>query len=224
MDFDLTEKEKALQKELREFVAKELPPRWSESFDGDDYATDDAWAVTQQMSRKLAARGWLTMSWPKEYGGLGVSHMEQLVYREEVAFNLVPGTDMGVGGVTWVGPSLMLFGSEEQRKEHLPRIAAGETYWCTGYSEPDAGSDLASLKCRAVRRGDDYVLNGQKVWTSAAHRCSWCWLAARTDPDAPKHKGISLFLLDLKSPGVTIRPLVNLAGSAGFCEVCFWTS
>lgn len=219
MDFGFTEKEVALQKKLRGFVANELPPGWKEYGAGEEYATDEGWAVTRQMSRKLAARGWLTMSWPKEHGGLGASRMEHLIYREEMGFHSVPGTDMGVGGVRWVGPSLMLFGSEEQKKEHLPGIAAGETYWCTGYSEPDAGSDLASLQCQAARQGDDYVLNGQKVWSSAAHRCAWYWLAARTDARAPKHKGISLFLLDLKSPGVTIKPLINLAGYPGFCEV-----
>jgi len=134
---------------------------------------------------------------------------------------MIPGTDMGVGGVSWIGQSLMIFGTDEQKKKHLPRIAAGETYWCTGYSEPEAGSDLAALQCRAVRKGDEYIVNGQKVWTSAAHRAHWCWLAVRTDPEAPKHKGMSLLLVDLKSPGVTVNPLINLAGIPENSEMFF---
>ena len=145
--------------------------------------------------------------------------MEYLVYKEEASYHRVPGLDMGVGGVTWVGPALMVIGSEEQKREHLPMIAKGESVWCTGYSEPGAGSDLASLQTRAVEDGDDYVINGQKVWTSAAHRADWCWLAARTDPDAPKHKGISMFLLDMKTPGVTVRPLISMTGSHDLNEV-----
>lgn len=219
MDFQFTESQKALQSELRKFASEELPPWWNAWGPIEGYAREEYWPVAREMSRKLAAKGWLTMSWPEEYGGMHASHVEYLIYREEMSFHMVPGTDVGVGGVSWIGPSMMLFGSENQRKQHLPGIAAGETFWCTGYSEPDTGSDLASLKCRATRSGDDYVLNGQKVWTSGAHYFDWCWLAVRTDPDAPKHKGISLLLLDLSSPGVTVRPLMNLAGYEGFCEI-----
>ena len=131
---------------------------------------------------------------------------------------------MGVSGVRWVGPSLMLFGTEEQKKQYLPLIASGEPdgVWCTGYSEPNAGSDLANLQTRAVRDGDEYVINGQKVWTSAAHRSRWCWLMARTDPNAlKKHRGLSLFIVDMKSPGVTVSPLLNYYGRHHFNEVFF---
>ena len=138
-----------------------------------------------------------------------------------MAYNMIPGTDMGVGGVSWIGQSLILFGTEEQKKTHLPGIANGETYWCTGYSEPESGSDLASLKCRAVRKGDEYIINGQKVWTSAAHRASWCWLGVRTDIDAPKHKGISVFLVDMRTPGLTVNPLINLADCPENSEMFF---
>ncbi|TET75010.1 MAG: acyl-CoA dehydrogenase [Dehalococcoidia bacterium] len=221
MDFDFTEEQEALRKELKEFAKRELPPDWKGGGYAEEYCDDETFAVAQRISKKLAAKGWLTMAWPKEYGGMGASHTDYLIYREEMAYNMVPGTDMGVGGVSWIGQSLILFGTEEQKKKHLPGIAAGETYWCTGYSEPEAGSDLAALKCRAVKKGDEYIINGQKVWTSVAHRASWCWLAVRTDPDAPKHKGISLFLVDLKTPGVTVNPLMNLAGLPENCEVFF---
>ncbi len=222
MDFRFSEKEEALRREVIEFCKRELPPDWRggllEAAD-----TDEAWAFSMKMSKKLAQKGWLTMAWPKEYGGMGASIMEQLVYREETAYWGVPGTGMGVGGVDWVGPSLMIYGTEEQKKTYLPMIASGEEdgVWCTGYSEPGAGSDFASIQTRAVREGDEYVINGQKVWTSEAHRSRWCWLAARTDPDAPKHKGISVFIVDMKSPGITVRPLINMAGIHSFNEVFF---
>ncbi len=221
MDFRLNEKEKTLQKELREFAKAELPADWRLAGYADEYCTDDGFEMAQKMSKKLAEKGWLTMAWPKEYGGMDATRTEYLIYREEMAYNMVPGVDMGVGGVSWIGQAIIMLGTEEQKKKHLPGIAAGETYWCTGYSETEAGTDLASMTCRAVKKGDEYVINGQKVWTSAAHRSSWCWLAVRTDPDAPKHKGISVFLVDLKTPGITINPLVNLAGVPENCEMFF---
>lgn len=222
MDFAFTEKQEHLRSELREFVERELPPGWvPDGGVNEEYGSDEGWAAAQKMSKKLAAKGWLTMAWPKEYGGLDASNMEHVVYREEMAYYGVPGTDMGVGGVNWIGPSLIRFGSEEQKRRHLPGIAAGEIFWCTGYSEPEAGSDMASLKCRAVSKSDEYVLDGQKLWVSAGHRASWCWLAARTDPEAPKHKGISVFLVDMKAPGVNVNPLVNIAGACANSEVFF---
>jgi alkylation response protein AidB-like acyl-CoA dehydrogenase len=159
------------------------------------------------------------MAWPVEYGGLGADHMTQLIYNEEMAYHRAPGG--GGMGVAWVGPAVMLYGTDEQKQRYLPRITSGEDVWCTLYSEPGAGSDLAALQTRAVADGDDYVINGQKIWTSGAHRSSWGWLAARTDPDAPKHKGISTFVLPMDTPGITIRPLINIAGQHGFNEVFF---
>jgi len=155
---------------------------------------------------------------------MGGSEWERMVYLEEVGYWGIPGYSMGVSGVRWVGPSLMLFGSEELKKKHIPLIASGEHdgVWCTGYSEPDAGSDFANLQTRAERKGDEYVINGQKVWTSAAHRARWCWLAARTDPNGPtKHDGISILIVDMKSKGVTVRPLVNFYGFHLFNEIFF---
>ena len=221
MNFDFTEREKTLRKALKEFAKTELPPTWTGGGYAEEYGTDEGWSIAREISKKLAAKGWLTMAWPKEYGGMGATKTEYLVYREEVAYGIIPGSDMGVGGVSWIGQSLILFGNEEQKKKHLPGIANGEVYWCTGYSEPEAGSDLAALKARAVRKGDEYVINGQKVWTSAAHRADWCWLAVRTDPDAPRHKGISVLLVDMKTPGVTVNPLVNLAGNLENSEIFF---
>jgi alkylation response protein AidB-like acyl-CoA dehydrogenase len=147
-----------------------------------------------------------------------------MVYLEEVGYWSIPGYSMGVSGIGWVGPSLMLFGSEEQKRKHLPLIASGRAdgVWCTGYSEPDAGSDFANLQTRAERKGDAYIVNGQKVWVSAAHRARWCWLAVRTDPDAErKHDGLSILIVDMKSRGVTVRPIVNFYGFHLFNEIFF---
>lgn len=221
MDFGFSEKEQALKRELDSFVKTEFPPGWIGYGPWEEYATEEGWEVTRQTARKLAGRGWLTMSWPKEHGGLGASNVEQLIYRETMAYHRVPGVDMGVGGVGWVGPTLMVLGTEEQKREHLPGIAQGERFWCTGYSEPEAGSDLGGLQCRAVEDGDDFVVNGQKVWTTAAQRADWCWLAVRTDPKAPKHKGISVLLVGMRSPGVSVRPLANIGGIEENCEVFF---
>jgi len=173
---------------------------------------------TQAFQKKLAERGWLAMAWPKEYGGGSASHMHQVVYNDEMSYAGAPSGNMGVA---WVGPSLMLYGTEEQKEYFIPRITSVEDWWCTLYSEPGSGSDLASLQTRAVRDGDDYILNGQKIWTTGGHMADWGWLAARTDPDAPKHKGITMFLLDMKSQGVTVRPLINMGERHSFNEVFF---
>ena len=144
---------------------------------------------------------------------------EQFIFNEEMARVRAPA--FGGFGVNMIGPVLIMYGTEEQKRGHLPGITSGEVLWCQGYSEPGSGSDLASLQTRAVRDGDDYVLNGQKIWTSGGHRANWMFLLARTDPDAPKHRGISMFLLDMKSPGVTVRPLINMAHDHLFNEVFF---
>lgn len=223
MDFKLGEKEEALRKGIREFAQKELP---SECFCLllEEESRDEDWKLAMSISKKLAQKGWLVMAWPKEYGGQGASYWEQMVYGEECGYWGIPGVAMGVSGVAWVGPSLMQFGNEEQRKKYLPLIASGEAdgVWCTAYSEPNAGSDFANIQTRAVRDGDEYVINGQKVWTSCAHRARWCWLAVKTDPGAPKkHRGISIFMVDMKSPGITVNPLLNYHGAHIFNEVFF---
>ena len=222
MNFELGEKEQALRDEIGEFAKQELPLGWVGTTPIDQECRD--WEIEKCIAKKLAQKGWLVMSWPKEYGGRDASLLEQTVYEMEIGYWGIPGAFMGISGTQWVGPCLMLFGTEEQKKKYLPLIASGEPdgVWCTAYSEPNAGSDLANLQTRAVRDGDEYIINGQKVWTSAAHRSRWCWLMARTDTDAlKKHRGLSLFIVDMKSPGVTVSPLLNYYGRHHFNEVFF---
>lgn len=170
------------------------------------------------VEKEMAAQKWLTVAWPTEYGGGGASPLQQLIFKEEC---WRVGLTLDSQGVNLLGPALMVHGTEEQKREHLPRIASGEVRWAQGFSEPGAGSDLASLQTRAVRDGDDYIINGQKIWTSGAHLSDWIHLLARTDPEAPKHRGISYFMINLRSPGITIRPLIQLTGVHGFNEVFF---
>ncbi len=219
MDFRFTPEEEAFRKEIREFIAEVLPEGWEGSGYGEDEDEQALYELGRSITKKLAEKKWLAMAWPKEYGGLEASHMQQLIYNEELSYHAVPG---GFAmGVAWVGPAIMLYGTDEQKERFIPRITSAEDVWCTLYSETEAGSDLAALKTRAVLDGDEWVIDGQKIWTSGAHRSNWGWLAARTDPDAPKHKGISTFVVPMDAPGVTIRPLINMAGSGAFSEVYF---
>lgn len=223
MEFQFGEEEERFREEIQDFVKVELPPDWALGMfeDGD---SEDGWAFIMSISKKLSQKGWLTMTWPREYGGQSASAWKALVYAEEVGYWGIPGTGMGVSGVSWVGPSLILFGTEEQRRKYMPLIASGDPdgVWCTGYSEPNAGSDFANLRTQALRSGDEYVVNGQKIWTSAAHRARWCWLAVRTDPNTRnRHDGISIIIVDMKSPGVTVRPIRNYIGNHHFNEVFF---
>jgi alkylation response protein AidB-like acyl-CoA dehydrogenase len=220
MDFRFTTEEEAFRAEVKEFLKAELKPGWDEDFDTEtELGVEAQGDFARGFNRKLVQRGWLAPAWPKQYGGMEASVMQQVIYNEEMAYAGAPvGFNMGVA---WVGPSLMLYGSDEQKSEFIPKITNLEHTWCTLYSEPGAGSDLAAIETRAVRDGDDFVINGQKIWTTGAHRSNWGWLAARTDPDVPKHKGISMFLVPMDAPGVTIRPLVNMAGNHGFNEVFF---
>ena len=221
MDFAFSQQEEAFRQEVRDFIKKELPPDYRHEFMIVGLHEEDM-PFTRSMAKKLAAKGWLTMSWPKEYGGQSRPPMEQVVYWEECSYYGVPGTDMGIGGILWIGPSLMLFGTEQQKRDHIPPIARGERFWCTGFSEPGSGSDLSGLQCRARLEGDHYVVNGQKIWTSAAHVADWMWLAVRTDPDAPKKsQGISVLVVDMKTPGITVRRLKNPVGAEGLNEVFF---
>jgi len=210
MDLRFSPEEEAFRAEVRAFLRQELPERSPLATDG--------WRSARAFVRKLAERGWLTLAWPKEWGGAGAGHMRQLVFNEEMAYWEAPSTDLGVDRV---GPTIMLHGTEEQKRRFLPPIVGGDVFWCQGFSEPNAGSDLASLQTRAVQDGDSFVVNGSKIWTSMAHFAQWMILLARTDPDAPKHRGISFFLLDMSLPGITIRPLVDMLGRHTFNEVFF---
>ena len=220
MDIKFTQQEEDFRQEIRDFLRETLPGDW-DPLGRTGESAEEQHSFTRQMTRTLADKGWLTLAWPEEYGGQGRSIMEQVIYNEEMSYKNVPGTELGTGAISWVGPVLMIAGTEDQKSEHLPPIARGERLWCTLYSEPGSGSDLASLQTSATRDGDDYVINGQKIWTSSAHVADWGWLAARTNPDAPKHRGISIFMLDMKSPGVSVRPIENMAGGRDFNEVYF---
>jgi alkylation response protein AidB-like acyl-CoA dehydrogenase len=208
VDFHFTPEEESFRQEVRTFVRREWQPS------GRGEADDER----EQFIRKLAAKGWLTMSWPKEYGGQEASHMKQLVYNEEMAYHGANGQTMGSDRL---GPTVILFGTDEQKQKFLPPITRGEVLWCQGFSEPGSGSDLASLQTRAVLDGDHFVVNGQKIWTSGAHRADYIFLLVRTDPEAPKHRGISFLLVDMKSPGITVQPLTQMTGDSGFNQLFF---
>ncbi len=216
MEFKFTEEDEQFRSELRAFMKAELPETWEGA---GRYPEEDDWDLNIVVRKKMAEKGWLTMHWPEEYGGQAASPVKSAIYNEEIAYMRAPGRD--IFGVRMLGPTLMIHGSEEQKKTHLPSVAKGEIQWCQGYSEPESGSDLASLSTRAVRDGDELVINGGKVWTTMAHRADWIMLLTRTDPDAPKHRGISFVLVDMKSPGVTVRPIINMAGGHEFNQVTF---
>jgi alkylation response protein AidB-like acyl-CoA dehydrogenase len=217
MNFADTPEEAAFRHEVREFLRTQFPSELRDS-DGESGLFGRG-PLMQEWRRRVAARGWLAPHWPKEYGGAGMSVKHQFILNEEFAEAEAPNP--GGFGVMMIGPTLIVHGSEEQKRRFLPAILKGEIIWCQGYSEPGAGSDLASLQTRAVRDGDDYIINGQKIWTSGAQYADWMYLLARTDPDAPKHRGISMFLVDMKSPGISVRPLTTMAGAQTFNEVFF---
>jgi alkylation response protein AidB-like acyl-CoA dehydrogenase len=218
MDFTDTPEQAAFRQEVRDFIKNEVKAD-DEMEDMERGMYRGAFERLRGLRQKLAKRGWIAPAWPKEYGGAGLDVMRQFIMNEEFAENRIP--PVGGMGVSMVGPTLIAHGTEEQKKEHLGRILSGEVQWCQGFSEPGSGSDLASLQTRAVKDGDDYVINGQKIWTSGAQYAHWMFMLARTDPDAPKHKGISYFLVDMKSPGIEVRPLTNLANQNMFNEVFF---
>jgi alkylation response protein AidB-like acyl-CoA dehydrogenase len=223
MDLRFGEREEALRAEVRAFLAETLPRAESDTAAMLGNRTEEDFEAAVAFNRALAERGWLAPAWPKEYGGLGASIYEQIVFNEELGYAGAPDTGTRGFGVGMIGPTLIIHGNEEQKRKYLPKITSGEHIWCQGYSEPGAGSDLASLATRAYRDGDDYVINGQKIWTSGGHRANQMFCLVRTDPDAPKHRGISFLLIDdiQHTPGLTIRPLINMAGRHHFNEVFF---
>ncbi|HYM14443.1 MAG TPA: acyl-CoA dehydrogenase family protein [Dehalococcoidia bacterium] len=219
MDFKDGPADAAFRTEVREFLRVELPDDFRAADDvilgvgiGEDERERD-WL------RTLAKRGWVAPAWPKAYGGAGMSVMQQFIFNEEMARARAPRPNFLAIGLA--GPTIIVHGTEEQKREHLSGILSGETFWCQGFSEPGSGSDLASLQTRAVQDGDDFIINGQKIWTSGAHRAQRMMLLARTDTELPKHKGISYFLVDMKSPGISVRPLTNMADTPSFNEVFF---
>lgn len=219
MDFQFTAQQQGFRQEVRQFLVDNLGDDWR-GIVPDDYFTDDNWALIRQLTAKLVERGWLTLAWPQEYGGQGRAHIEQMIYNEETAYFRAPMRDTSMG-THMVGPSIMLYGSDEQKARYLPEIADGSAVYCQGFSEPESGSDLASLQLRAVEDGDDFILNGSKIWTSGAHRANRCYIMARTDPDAPKHRGISVFIVDMAAPGIQVAPIINMFGVHYFNQVFF---
>ena len=225
MDLDFSAEDEAFRQELRSWLAVNLPESRGGSGSVDDklgvlHEGPGGWERRLKWHRKLNEGGWVGLSWPKEYGGRDATITQQLIYGEEMARVNAPML-VNVLGIMLVGPTLIRLGTEEQKKRYIPKILSAEEIWCQGYSEPNAGSDVASLQTRAIEDGDSFVVNGQKIWTSDAHHADWCILLVRTDLDAPKHKGISYILLDMHSPGVTVRPLVQITGEASFNEVFF---
>ena len=218
MDFKFSPEDEQLRQEIRRFLERELPTDWNP---GGHYHSPEAydWDLTFKIRKKLAERGWLTMHWPKEYGGQDASPIRTAIFGEEMTYKQAPGKDEF--GVRMLAPVLMMYGTEEQKQKYLLPISRGEGRWCQGYSEPGSGSDLASLQTRAVSDGDDYIINGSKIWTSMAHGSENIFVLCRTDADAPKHKGISFILVDLQTPGITVRPIRNMAGTHHFNEVFF---
>ncbi len=241
MRFSDTTDEASWRHEVREFIARNLPPELKGG--GDDVWGEGQIARNRQeeselrrqrtggegFRREIGARadwrkkvfekGWGAPAWPKQYGGAEMTIMEQFILSQEMAEAGAPS--VGGSGISLVGPTVIVHGTDEQKAAHLPKILSGETRWCQGFSEPGAGSDLAGLQTRAVKDGDDYVINGSKIWTSGAQYSNWIFMLARTDPDAPKHRGISFFLLDFTTPGVTLQPLVQMTGGAGFNQTFF---
>ena len=215
MEFGWSAEELAFRDEVRSFLKQLLPPDWDQHVRTD--MQDHDYSV--RFAKEFAKKRWRVMHWPKEYGGLELNLWRQVIFSEELAYRGVPGSsDLGSSSI---GPMLMKFGTEQQKDQYLNAIANAEITFCQLFTEPGSGSDLASLQTRAVHDGDDYVINGQKVFTSGAHHSDHGWLTARTDTEAPKHRGISTFLIDMKTPGITIRPMINLTGGHDQNEVFF---
>jgi alkylation response protein AidB-like acyl-CoA dehydrogenase len=216
MEFSFTPEHHRLRAEVRAFAAEAL-----KDYSGASRPTaQDDWPGQLRFLKRLAGRKWVAPSWPVAYGGLGWSPVQQMIFSEELSYAGAPDSGR-VFSVGMIGPTLIVHGTEEQKRQHLPRITSGDVIWCQGYSEPESGSDLASLQTRATRDGDDYVVNGQKIWTTGAHHADWCFLVVRTNPAAPKHKGISFLLADMTTPGIKVQPIVNMAGHHEFNQVFF---
>ncbi|MBW2270533.1 MAG: acyl-CoA dehydrogenase family protein [Deltaproteobacteria bacterium] len=211
MDFNLSPEEESFRDEVRAFLDENLPPKDERDF-----------AAVAEFQRKVRERRWVGFSWPEEVGGGGGSVMQQVILKEEMAKRNAPSLGSCFMGLAWVGPGIIEYGTEEQKQRFIPDILDSKYQWCTGYSEPDSGSDLASLKCRCELQGDEYVVNGQKIWTSLAMWAKWMILLVRTETDVEvKHDGITCLLVEVDTPGITVRPIKNMAGNAIFAEVFF---
>ena len=209
MDFSFTPEEEAFRAEVLRFLDENLRPEGER-----DFAFMAGW------QEKVRRKGWVGFSWPKQVGGGGGSIAEQVILKEEMARRKAPPLGTCFMGLAWVGPALIEYGTDEQKQRFIPDILDGTYQWCTGYSEPDSGSDLAALRCKAVREGDEYVVNGQKIWTSIAMWSKWMILLVRTGMgDEDRHKGITCLLVEMGSPGITVKPIRNMSGGTMFAEV-----
>src|SRR5262245_5838828 len=212
MDFKLTPEEEAFRAEVRAFLDENL----SEGKNRMDFSFLMEW------NKKVRAKRWVGFSWPKEVGGGGGSLMKQVVLKEEMSKAKAPPLGACFMGLAWVGPAIIQYGTDAQKQRFVPDILDGAYQWCTGYSEPGTGSDLAALQCKCVREGDEYVVNGQKIWTSIAMWSKWMILLVRTDPNSgSKHEGITCLLVEMSTPGIEVRPITNMSGGAMFAEVFF---
>jgi alkylation response protein AidB-like acyl-CoA dehydrogenase len=219
MDFNYSPDQEAYRQEVRTWLEANQPapltPEERERID-----EDLLWARNKRWHKKLYDQGWVGLNWPKQYGGRGATFIEQVIFQQELGrLNLPMGVN--VLGIIMTGPALMQWGTDEQKERYLKPILTADEIWCEGMSEPGAGSDLASIQTRAELHGDEFIVNGQKVWTTYAQRSDFCQLFVRTDPDVPKHKGMSALLVDMRSPGVTVKPLKQITGDSEFNEIFF---
>ncbi len=219
MDFKFSPEDETFRQEFRSWLEHNIPRDWRDD-ELHDPDTLEEFERRRAWHRQLYDGGWMCIHWPQEYGGRGASLIQQVIYHQELDRAKAPPT-VNFQGIARVGPTLMQWGTPEQKQRYIPKIPSAEEIWCQGLSEPDHGSDLAAVETRAVDQGDHFLVNGSKVWTSNAHRADFTTLLCRTDPDAPKHKGLSYLLVDMKSPGITVRPLVQITGESGFNQVFF---
>jgi alkylation response protein AidB-like acyl-CoA dehydrogenase len=221
MELTPTPEQRSFRDGVRAWLRANMPREWTARLAASsDVPRAEAYDLLRDWQRRLHTAGFIGLTWPREYGGRGLTFMEEMILAEEMALAKAPPV-LNILGIGMAGPTIIAYGTEEQKKRYLPKILSADEIWCQGYSEPNAGSDLASLQTRAVRDGREWVVDGQKVWTSLAHTSDWMMLLARTDPDAPRHKGITYFLLDMHLPGVTVKPLRQITGDAEFNEVFF---
>jgi alkylation response protein AidB-like acyl-CoA dehydrogenase len=219
VDFTLTPDQQAFRERVRTWLTANIPAGWKTTTTT-EVPRAEAFELARRWQRTLFDGGFIGLTWPREYGGQGLTFVEEMILHEEMALQKAPPI-LNILGVGMAGPTIIAYGNEAQKRRYPARILSCEEIWCQGYSEPNSGSDLASLQTRAVKDGNSWVIDGQKVWTSLAHVADWMMLLARTEPDAPKHKGITYFLLDMHSPGVTVKPLKQITGDAEFNEVFF---
>ena len=219
MDFRFSPAEDEFRSDVRDWLRDNLPAGWGTTTKEPE-GEAERFAFRLAWERRLHAAGWSGVAWPREYGGRGATLVEQAIFQEELARANAPES-VNIIGRNLTAPTLMEHGTEAQKRRFLPKILSSEEIWCQGFSEPNSGSDLASLRCRATLEGDHFILNGQKIWTSFAQYAQWCIVLTRTGASVPKHKGLSFILLDMRSPGITIRPLVQITGETEFSEVFF---